>query len=258
VPEVTISAISLVASPPEPGSIKASKSTARITVKNNTGTPLYSTGNPEVASVSADGTVTALKAGTALITVSVNGLVYSETIKVSDRPVDIYLTYLKKYNKFIKANGQYFKRNDTPEETYQEAKKLVESKKTARINCRAHACWAFHDMGITPYVIYAKTGTFSSRFKGTMITYLTRITTGGPIGKTYKQAVDAGLLKPGDICAFQGKTHTFTYSGDGYKFYDGGTVVELAGYAKVGICIDYSSVKYYKDNKIGEILRWNY
>jgi hypothetical protein len=172
--------------------------------------------------------------------------------------VDIYLNHLQKYSNYVKKNGEYFKRDDKPVETFQEVKKLVNKKETVYVNCRAHCCWAFHDMGITPYIVYAKEGTFRSRYKGTMTKYLKRITVGGPVGKNFKQAIDSGTLKPGDICTFENQTHTFTYSGIGYLFYDGGTVVSMQGYSNVGLLMDYSSVRYYKNKTISEVLRWNY
>ena len=258
VPTSSISAKMLYAAPPDSTIVSTLPSTAAITVTNNMNPPTFASSNPAVASVDANGIVTGLTGGKVTVTASVDGLVFSHDIEVLDRPcADMYLNYVEKYSNFVKANGKYFKRADTPTLTFQTAKSLVAQKKDVKVNCRAHCTWAFHDIGFYPYQIYAKKGSFIGRFKGPMTQYLTRITTGGPIGKTVIEAVDCGLLKKGDLCAFTGKTHAFTYGGQGYKFYDGGTVVQLAGYGKVGFKLDYSGVKYYKKNTIGEVLRWN-
>ena len=258
VPKVTITNTSLVASPPPEYGIVASKSVATIKIKNNLYTPTFVSSNPSVASVDAFGKITALKKGSATVSATVDGLVYTTTVSVSDRPVDIYLNYLQKYSKYVKKHGEYFARADTPEESFQAAKKKVNNKKKAYVNCRAHCTWAFYDMGLTKKGIWAKEGSFKGKYKGTMTTYLTRMTVGGPVGKTFREAVDAGLLHPGDICAFKDQTHTFTYSGVGYQCYDGGLVVEMAGYSNVGLLFDYSKKKYYDKKEISEVLRWNY
>ena len=64
------------------------------------------------------------------------------------------------------------------------------------------------------------------------------------------------------MCTFRGRTHTFTYSGKGYKFYDGGKICEMTGYGKIGLLLDFSTGKARKYNfdsqekLISEILRW--
>lgn len=258
VPKVTITTTSLVASPPPEYGIVASKSVAYIKVKNNVITPTYASSDPAVATVDANGCVTALKKGTVTISAYVDSLVFQSTVKISDRPVDIYLNYAEKYSKYVKKHGKYCKRADTCEKSFQDVKKKINQNKTALVNCRAHATWAFYDMGLTKKGIWAKEGSFSGKFKGIMTTYLTRMTEGAPIGKTFRECVDAGLLRPGDICAFKDQTHTFTYTGVGYECYDGGLVLEMAGYENVGLRYDYSKKKYYNNKVIGEILRWNY
>ena len=78
----------------------------------------------------------------------------------------------------------------------------------------------------------------------------------GAVGYTVKQAVDKGLLKPGDIIAFKGRTHTVVYSGIGYKVYEGGHAALRAKF-KNGILLDYSKVLLYRGKKISSVLRWN-
>lgn len=77
----------------------------------------------------------------------------------------------------------------------------------------------------------------------------------GPVGYTIKQAVNLGLLKPGDIIAFKGRTHTVAYSGIGYKVYEGGSYA-LRKKFKDGILLDYSKYARYKVRKISQVLRW--
>jgi hypothetical protein len=258
VPAASFPVKELFAKPQNSTGINYSASVAKVTVVNNVNAPSFASSNPGVASVDESGNVTALRPGTVNISATVDGLVFSFPLKVSDRPVDIYLNLVEKYSNYVKANGKYVKRADTPTLSFQEAVSLIAKKKKVKVNCRAHCTWAFREMGFTPFEIYAKNGTFIGRFKGPMTMHLTRITTGGPVGMSFKQAIDSGQLKRGDICAFKGKTHTFTYSGVGYKFFDGGSVVQKAGYSKVGFLMDYSKVSSYKKNTIGEVLRWNY
>ena len=219
--------------------------------------PRFSSSKPSVAKVLSDGTVIALKAGSTTITVSANGLKYSQRISISSQPVDIFLKHLNRYNRYVKAHGRYFKRYDTPEDTFADAKEKVSQKKTAKINCRAPETWAFYDMGFIPSKIYAKNGSFRGTFKGTMKLYLTRLKSDPAIGLTYREAINNGYLKPGDICCFKNRTHTFTYSGVGYCFFDAGSLAQMSGYTNVGCRPDYSKITYYSDRKISEILRWN-
>jgi hypothetical protein len=248
--------------------------TARIYTSGFTGTPVFSSSNPSVASVSPEGEITGLKSGTSRIKVTADKLTYSTIITVKDRPVDVFLDHLNEYSEFVKKNADYITRNESPTETYAKAKELVSKKKKVKVNCRAGITWAFTEMGITTgskdtsTAIYAKNGTFAERYTGNALlpsniqNYMIWIKEGEIVGKTVKEAVNAGLLQPGDICCFQGRTHTFTYSGSGYKFYDGGSICEMTGYGKIGLLLDYSTGKSKKytfdsqDRLISEVLRW--
>lgn len=247
---------------------------SRIYTKYFIGTPTFSSSNPSVASVSPEGEVTGLKRGSARIKVTADKLTYTTTVTVKDRPVDVFLDHLNEYSEFVKKHADYIKRDESPTETYAQAKELVGKKKKAKVNCRAGITWAFTEMGITvgskdaSNAIYAKNGTFAAKYTGNALypsniqNYLTWITEGEMVGKTVKEAVNLGLLKPGDICCFAGRTHTFTYSGSGYKFYDGGSICEMTGYGKIGLLLDYSTGKSKKytfdsqDRLISEVLRW--
>jgi hypothetical protein len=247
---------------------------SRVYTKYFSGTPVFSSSNPSVASVSPEGEIIGLRSGTSRIKVTADNLSYSATVTVKDRPVDVFLDHLNEYSEFVKKHADYIKRDESPTETFAQAKELVAKKKKAKVNCRAGITWAFTEMGITTgskdasNAIYAKNGTFAARYTGNALlpsniqNYLTWINDGEMVGKTVKQAVNAGLLKPGDICCFSGRTHTFTYSGSGYKFYDGGSICEMTGYGKIGLLLDYSTGKSKKytfdsqDRIISEVLRW--
>lgn len=275
VPSVVFSASKLRADP-DNAYITAgiAMSSAKVYTDYFTVKPTFVSMKPSVIEINEDGEIHALKRGTATVKVMGNGLSYSAKISVIDRPVDVFLSYLNLYSEFIKENADYVERGSTPTKTFAAAQALVANKGKVKVNCRAGITWAFTDMGITTganntsHAIYAKNGTFKNRLTGNPLiptnvqNYVTWITEGEVIGKTVREAVDAGLIKPGDMCAFKGRTHTFTYSGKGYKFYDGGSICESTGYDEVGLLLDYSTGKSRKytfdsqDRIISEILRW--
>lgn len=178
---------------------------------------------------------------------------WAKAVTVTSKTRFMYL--IKKYHSYIKKHGSRFKRSDSPEKSFGEAVKNVKAGKTAHVNCCSPINWAFREIGMDPYQIWAKKGTFKEKFKGTMTRHLSRMTSGVAVGYTIKQAVDKKLLKTGDIVTFKGLTHTVAYTGSGYKVYDSGSAAQSKGYAKVGAKLDYSTGPY-KDKKISEILRW--
>lgn len=107
---------------------------------------------------------------------------------------------------------------------------------------------------MNPDGFYAKDGKFHG-YDSDLKSKLKIFRKTGPVGYTIKQAVDKGLLKPGDIIAFKGRTHTVAYSGTGYKVYEGGHVALWKKF-KNGILLDYSKVLRYKGKKISSVLRW--
>ena len=170
------------------------------------------------------------------------------------------LSYLNTYNKYIKAHASKFYNNyDSDMTSFSKAKKKVNAGKKVGLTCVVPLRWALHEMGIQngngQSLISAPDGSFKKHYTGEVKKYLSRITTGGAIGKTVKQAVDNGLLRDGDIVCYKNITHTSTYSGSGYKFYEGGGQCVKDGHYPDGILLDYSK-NYYKDKKIAEILRW--
>jgi hypothetical protein len=275
VPSVVFSASKLRADPDNVYSTAGlGMSSAKVYTDFFTVKPTFVSTKPNIIEVNEDGEIHALRKGNATIKVIGNGLTFSSKIIVTDRPVDIFLSYLNLYSEFVKENADYVERGSTPTKTFAAAQALVASKGKVKVNCRAAITWAFTDMGITTganntsHNIYAKNGTFKNRLTGDPLVpsnvnnYVTWITEGEVIGKTVREAVDAGLIKPGDMCAFKGRTHTFTYSGKGYQFYDGGSICESTGYDEVGLLLDYSTGKSKKytfdsqDRIISEILRW--
>lgn len=138
--------------------------------------------------------------------------------------------------------------------TYPEAKKAVESGKKTGTTCVVPCKWALKLMGLNPDGFYGYKGTFRG-FDADLKKVMRKISSGDVIGLTVKKAVDRGLLRTGDIIAFKGGTHTFVYSGKGYKVYDGGHAALRAKY-KTGILMDYSKVLSQRGRKISCICRW--
>lgn len=162
-----------------------------------------------------------------------------------------YVELLSKYSDTYLNYGKYFFYSWTnAEKTFAKAKARVKAKKKTGTTCVVPVRWGFHDMGIPCDGFYGKEGKFAGYSK-TLQKYLKKINTGEAIGKTIKQAVDAKLLKAGDIICFKDSTHTFAYTGVKYLVFDGGSKAE---YEKTGILVDYSKVN--KSRKISEILRW--
>lgn len=167
---------------------------------------------------------------------------------------DLYVRYLRDIHKYIKAHGKHFYYSwKAAQGSFEKAKDKVKAGKKTGLTCVVPCRWALLLMGINPSGFYGKNGKFT-KFTEAMRKKLIKITKGGAIGKTVKQAVDKKLLKRGDILTFEGKTHTVVYVGSGYCVFDGGSAAEKRGYENVGIILDYSKVD--KDYKISSILRW--
>lgn len=174
------------------------------------------------------------------------------------------LIKLDEYHKFIKKYYKKFvNKYDSKMTSFSKAKDTVSKGKNVGITCVVPLRWALHSMGIKngsgKSLISAPEGTFKKYYTGDVPKHLTRITKGGPIGMTVTQAVDKGLLKPGDIVCYKGRTHTSVYAGksgkDKYRFYEGGGSCTKNGHYPNGILMDYSK-GFYKDKKISEVLRW--
>ena len=167
-----------------------------------------------------------------------------------------YLAALQAEHEFIKAHGKKFFYSFTKsKKTFAAAKKTVLAGNRTGITCVVPTRWGLRTMGIDVSGFYGKNGHIAG-YKNSMNKYLKRIRSGGPIGLTIKQAVDKGLLHPGDIICFAGRTHTVTYAGNGYLVFDGGGAAQSRGYQNVGILLDYSKIGAWNTKKISEIVRW--
>lgn len=169
---------------------------------------------------------------------------------------DRVIVLLKTYSKYIKTNARFFHRAyDGDLTTFEKAKRLINAKKRAGITCVVPLRWALAEMGLKTSLgkslISGVDGHFGSCWSGSIKTHLNKITAGDAVGKTVRQAVDSGLLQKGDIICYKNHTHTSTYSGSGYYFYEGGSQCAKINYV-TGIKIDYKNYPY----KISEILRW--
>lgn len=167
-----------------------------------------------------------------------------------------YLAALQEEHEFIRAHGKKFFYSFTKsKKTFAAAKKTVLAGNKTGITCVVPTRWGLRALGIDASGFYGKNGHIAG-YKKSMDKYFKRIKSGGPIGLTVKQAVDKGLLHPGDILCFAGVTHTVTYTGKGYLVFDGGGAAQSRGYQNVGILLDYSKVGAHKSKKISEIVRW--
>ena len=173
---------------------------------------------------------------------------------ITETAGDKFVGYMYGIHEGIKAYGNLFFYSFTHSEaSFAKALKKVNAGKKTGITCVVPTRWGLSLMGINPSGFYGKDGKFS-KYTDEMKKHLTKITTGEVIGKTIKQAVDKGLLQPGDIIIFKGRTHTVSYTGNGYLVFDGGSAAQSRGYNKVGIVLDYSVVD--KNYKISGIMRW--
>lgn len=165
-----------------------------------------------------------------------------------------FIGYLENYHIYVKHNGSKFEyRFDGNLTTWQKVKNRIAKGGIAGITCVVPCRLALKALGINPSGFWAQDGTFKYCYRGVIKENLTRITKGGAVGLTIKQAVDKGVLPIGAICAFKGRTHTFVYSGDKYYVYDGGHAAIKDG-KYTGVKVDYSVKN--KNCVISEYLVW--
>lgn len=167
------------------------------------------------------------------------------------------LSLLAEYDAYIKAHGSKFYRHyDSSMTTFAKAKKAVSDGKKVGLTCVVPLRWALAELGIKradgKSLISGDNGSFKPHYTGDIKKYFNLITTGPMIGLTDKAAIDKGLLKKGDIVCYDGHTHTSVFSGDKYKFYEGGSQCEKDGHYPNGIKLSYEKYPY----KISEILRF--
>ena len=178
-------------------------------------------------------------------------LIKKITIKVVKTNRDKFVEHLYNTNKLYAKYGKkiVYGYSNIPK-TYESAQKKLKNGKTISSTCLIPTHWALKSLKINPGNFYAKEGKFVN-VSSSMKKHLTKIS-----GKKYtvKEAVDKKYLKPGDICCFKGLSHTFTYTGKGYQFFDGGHASIKNG-RYVGIVCNYAT-NYYKKKELAYILRW--
>lgn len=165
-----------------------------------------------------------------------------------------FVNLLESYNLYVKNHASHFDRNDgTYAKNFKKVKSLVKNGDTVQINCSSAINWALRDMGVTSgQWVWGDEGRIKNVPTSSSLTHMTG---GGPVGRSVKEAVKGGLLKPGDIVVVEGRTHIMAYSGQGGYFYSGGSECQRRGYSKVGICLDCTT-NGYKNLDISEVLRW--
>ena len=173
---------------------------------------------------------------------------------------DYFVKRLEAYHTYIKDHSSKFIYDyDSDIKTFTIAKKEIGKGHKVHITCVAPVRWGLHALGVATEdfdsLIYGEDGHFK-HFNGNANKYLKKITKDGPIGKTWKKAIDDGSLKKGDIVVFKGYTHTSVYSGKDYIFFDSGRTSFSKGLSHYGIKHDYNKQNRYKDDKISEVLRW--
>ena len=179
------------------------------------------------------------------------------TVAQAQAGVDPYpdrlLSLLAEYHSYIKAHSKHFiNKYDSSMTTFAKAKKAVEAGKKVGLTCVVPLRWALAEMGIKnssgKSLISAPGGSFKTYYTGDVTKYFSRITSGSLIGLTAKQAIDKKLLKGGDIVCYKDRTHTTVFSGQAYKFYEGGP--QCKDYSN-GVLVNYEKYPYV----ISEILR---
>ena len=173
---------------------------------------------------------------------------------------DKVVSLLSEYNKSVKSNYKLTEnRYDSDLDTFAKAKKRWQHGKKVGLTCVVPLRWALHSIGVRradgKSLIAAVRGSFRESYTGGVKNHLSRITEGAPIGYGTKSAIDKGLLKKGDIVCWKDATHTATYSGEGYFFYEGGGSCVKNGHYPNGIKLNYGE-NFYRNKKISEILRW--
>ena len=184
------------------------------------------------------------------------GFIFAGSVKSVSKNAIRFIGYLNNYHHYVKDNSRWFFYKFMSEvDSFKKAQDRIADKKKVGMTCLVPMAWALRAMGIRradgKIWVSGNEGSFKSHYTGGVKKYLTRVTSGGAIGKTVKEAVDAGLLKPGDFIAFKNKTHTAAYTGDGYVVFDGGHNSMKDG-KYTGIRANYQNYKH----KISEILRW--
>ena len=146
------------------------------------------------------------------------GFIYGKRIAHVPSMALKIVQYLDNVHWYIKDHYKYFiNEYDSDIVAFNQVKSRVSHKKEVGITCVVPLRFALYYYGIKnankKSLISAPGGSFEKYYTGGVKSNLTRITSGGPVGKTVKQAVDQGLLIDGDIVCYKNLTHTSVFSG---------------------------------------------
>lgn len=178
-------------------------------------------------------------------------LIKKVTIKVIQTNAQKFVAHLNAIDKlFAKYGSQIVYGYGNIPKNYTDAQKKLKAKKVISSTCIVPIKWGLELLNIEFDNFYSKNGNFVN-VNSSMKKQLKKIS-----GKKYtvKEAVDKKYIKAGDICCFEGLTHTFVYTGKGYTFFDGGHAA-IKGTKYSGIIVNYN-INYYKKKKLAYILRW--
>lgn len=178
-------------------------------------------------------------------------LIKKITIKVVETNAQKFVHQLYEADKLFAKYGKKisYGSSDTPK-TYSSAKKKLKAGKRIHSTCVVPIKWGLAALDARGDNFYSKNGNFVNVTNSMK----KKLKKKSGKGYTVKEAVDKGYLKPGDICCFKGLTHTFAYTGKGYKFFDGGhAAIKNDKYS--GIVVNYNK-NHFKKKKISNILRW--
>lgn len=215
-------------------------SSSALTV-SNTGGSLVTWGSSDtsVATVSSDGTVTAVGTGTAVIAArKADGsqilyckVTVTETQEASSgtpsATAQQFLALLQKYSDRVKsdyaAGVKWTYANSGVASTWKTA-----AKKNQKCNCALLARWGLRDLGIIDSTNFWGLIGGGIEFRGNVKEQLLEHCEIISVYKTPNQLLAEGNLLPGDICTYVEYQHTNVYAGNGL-WYDAGRGVNYTG-----------------------------
>lgn len=225
-------------------SMTLSKGSAQMLLVKNVTTKdvIWSSSDTNVASVSKDGTVTGVNAGTAVISAgkSTGTKTASCTVTVTDAPVAEgasaraaqFLAILQKYSDRVKADfaagSAWTYSNSGTSSTWASA---AASAKKHKVNCALLPRWGLREMGIIDSTNFWGISGGGIEFRGNVKEQLLQYCDIIRVYKTPNQLLAEGNLLPGDICTWKELQHTNVYAGNGL-WYDAGRGVNYSSSGK--------------------------
>lgn len=221
----------------------------KLTVSNAGGVRVAWGSSDKSVAVVSGGTITAKKAGTAVIAARL--MDGSQTlfcnVKVAEKsaasrpdqnelPVKPsgasanakrFLSILQKYSDQVKSDRaagiqwKYSNSSSLAPSTFAKAKQNAETKGVAYCNCALLPRWALREMGVINSKNFWGTVGGGITFRGDVKAQLEKKCDIIKVYKTPKQLLAEGNLLPGDICSWVEYQHTNVYAGDGL-WYDSG------------------------------------